>query len=392
MFLVGAITMIDTRIVKLIMVFLSYVLLLNVSVLNTAKFTDSVQLGRPDGTYHDIIIDNVVVAKGVRLDCDSTYKVIQKILDNYSRPFTMLDIGAALGYFSFRVAHDYDATCVMIEPSTADGLRLLELCKLNQKLDNIILLNTNLDLDQTVRLSECEHFDVILLLNVIHWFGAQWRDIFEAVLKLGDNFIIQTPPASDNWSVNHEKHAEINDYIIAKGGVVIGESLRENPNTGEKLSTPIYLISNHGCTIYERSLVRSHWYKEYDLNILRKYKIYSNWHFKSLKKIDASGENFVSWSKGINLITFKALGGIYPTEQQLLANIDNMKRLFSSDTAINNIILQGNQCKFIDCFDHFTNTAVNKNCAYFKNEIKELLKLSDFNAFLFKQYLEKINV
>ena len=91
----------------------------------------------------DVIVDNVVVQTGLS-DCQRYYNAIKPILDRYKRPITVLDLGAGQGYFSFRIAHDYDSTCVMVEDNN-DSYRLanqlLELCHLNSNLRNIVLLN-----------------------------------------------------------------------------------------------------------------------------------------------------------------------------------------------------------------------------------------------------------
>src|SRR5579872_5613963 len=126
--------------------------------------------------YQDVIINNVIVAHGSQ-ECAKRYDAIRPLLQKYNRPITVLDIGASQGYFSFRIAHEFDASCVMVEGNyygengekTADELE--KLCILNTNLRNIILLKKHISPDEFQILSECEHFDVVLVLNVIHHFG-----------------------------------------------------------------------------------------------------------------------------------------------------------------------------------------------------------------------------
>jgi hypothetical protein len=165
------------------------------------NFFDITKYGQEQ--YQDIIINNVVVKKasGNRRDNQLRYQIIKKVLDRYQRPFAMLDIGASQGYYSFRTAHDYDCVCVMIEGNNPAypkvGSQLLNLCKANTSLKNVILLNKQIFPQDLKRLSECESFDVVLALNIIHWFGANWKDVTDAILNMGDNIIIETPPQED---------------------------------------------------------------------------------------------------------------------------------------------------------------------------------------------------
>ena len=56
----------------------------------------------PKSSYQDIIIHNKVVKKGYGQDCLSRYESLKPILNQYKRPITVLDLGAAEGYFSHR--------------------------------------------------------------------------------------------------------------------------------------------------------------------------------------------------------------------------------------------------------------------------------------------------
>ena len=173
---------------------------------NPRTFIDITKYGHEQ--YQDIIINNEIIKKATRNRAESElrFRIIQDILDRYMRPFTMLDIGASQGYYSFRTAHNYDCVCVMIEGDNAHypkvGRQLLDLCKANTSLENIILLNKHITLPDLKRLSECESFDVVLALNIIHWFGDRWQQVADAVLAMGDKIIIETPPLENFATVN----------------------------------------------------------------------------------------------------------------------------------------------------------------------------------------------
>jgi tRNA1(Val) A37 N6-methylase TrmN6 len=73
-------------------------------------------------------------------ECASRYEPIKVVLEKYTRPFSVIDIGANIGYFSFRIAEDFPhATVIMVENKPD----LYALCMANN-LQNIIMLQTHL--------------------------------------------------------------------------------------------------------------------------------------------------------------------------------------------------------------------------------------------------------
>lgn len=181
--------------------------------------------------YQDIIINNMLLTHG-SYECASRYTIIKQFLaKNFNnRPFTVLDLGASEGYFSFKIAHDFKAFCVMIEGNysiacseeTAD--RLEELCIENTELKNIILLKTCIKPHELRVLNRHEHFDVVLALNFVHHFGSHWQEVAEAIISLGNYIILQTPA-----------HTEIEDFISARNGILLSREI--------KTKDPIYLLN-----------------------------------------------------------------------------------------------------------------------------------------------------
>jgi len=98
------------------------------------QFTDITSYGYEQ--YQDIIINNKIVKKASgKHNCPFRYELIKReLLDDYERPFTMLDLGASQGYYSLRAAYDYDSVCVMIEGNNGAykmiGTQLQEICEL----------------------------------------------------------------------------------------------------------------------------------------------------------------------------------------------------------------------------------------------------------------------
>ena len=200
------------------------------------NFLDVTQHGLEQ--YQDIIISNQVAqeASGKRRDCQKRYELIDSVLQQYNRPFTMLDIGAAQGYYSFRTAYDYpESVCVMIEGNNPAypmaGSQLLSLCRANN-LDNTIFLNKKIVPGDLQRLSECEHFDVVLAMNIIHWFPNNWRQVADAILNMGDNIIIETPPQEPVTTKESNRiRGEIVKYLQDNDAIVLGKIPRHTSNT-----------------------------------------------------------------------------------------------------------------------------------------------------------------
>lgn len=280
------------------------------------------------------ILDNIPPTNGQQPE--KRYEIIDQFLDQYKRPFTMLDLGAAQGYHSLLSAWKHpESVFVMVEGNNAAyrhmGDQLLTICKHNNKLNNIVHLNKQIIISDLVSLSECEHFDVILALNVIHWLGNNWRQAVDVICSLGDNIIIETPPA-----VESKKAEQIINYLINKGAELIAYVPRHHtPNS----KAPMFLVRNKSV----RKLARPTW-----LVNRQSYEVESDFYKKKFKKIDAGQEVVTDWIPGINLITFKMYNGAYPLVDTLKQQITLLKDEEHTDWNPNNFIVQGNSLKMID--------------------------------------------
>lgn len=181
--------------------------------------------------YQDIIINNEIISKGVGPDCSLRYDAISKVLSKYQGPIKVLDIGASNGYFSLRIAHDYNALCVMADVSD----RLCKICELNDQIPNIIYLKKALSLNDLSDLCQNEHFDVVLALNVVHHMEP-WKEILDVIFKLGDTVIIETPPSNDDRVKDTPSIPLIEDYLLNKsGGKVIAQIPRAAANNFDQI-------------------------------------------------------------------------------------------------------------------------------------------------------------
>ena len=119
-------------------------------------------------TYQDVLVHNQVLRQGSEI-CDVRFNLIKPILYTYKRPFTVLDIGAAEGYFSFKTAEEFpNSIVVALEGGSGRGYyqagleRLKVLTELNSHLNNFVCLQHRLTFDSLQALRKKEHFDVVV--------------------------------------------------------------------------------------------------------------------------------------------------------------------------------------------------------------------------------------
>lgn len=282
------------------------VLFLNITLTaNQYGYLDLQKLGQEQ--YQDIIINGKVVSTGVR-DCASRYEALKQVLDLYERPFTVLDIGASQGYFALRIAHDYPhATCVMIEGNYSKKWRiadqLQDICRLNTDYDNIIFLKKKISAADLQRLGECEHFDVVLCFNVIHHMKREWQKALSALFTLGDNIIIETPPANDRIARGNKVVAGIERELKRRNGIIIAKTPRHTSKTNGSM----FWFEQQ-----KHKLYRTDWHNALlttpiQLQISYQYKQVNN----------ALDQTMKDWYMGIKRITFNALSGSYPTKNMI---------------------------------------------------------------------------
>lgn len=263
----------------------------------------------------DILLHNKVIKKGSYPDCKSDYETIRTLLDRYTRPITVLEINPKEGYYSLRVAQDYDATCVMISDPDYNNNILQDICRQNTQLKNIILLSKNITLAELERLRKREHFDIVLVMNGLPNIElATPEEMINAIMQLGDHTIIQT----SNTSL---------PYYLEK-------SCAKNITLCRQNSYFLYM---------DRYSDRGLWQTESG-----RYLITSTFSEKTLTKRQRKP---IPWQKGIGLLTFKMFCGTHPTAQTLQRSISPLANIKSSDWAPHNMIVQGNNIILIDTDD-----------------------------------------
>lgn len=331
------------------------------------------------GNYQDIIINNKIISYGSR-DCESRYEAIKKVLNKYKRPITVLDIGASQGYFSFKIANDYKSCCVMIEGNyntqsgekTADQLE--DLCNQNTNLDNIIFLKKCITPDELVILSESEHFDVVLALNVIHHFGPNWKKVSDAILNMGDNIIIETPPANDKNAAGQSYIKHIEDYLKSQKHNVLGNFFRQ---TQPDVLDTMFLFEKN-----KKFMQRIHWENSLPESQYQNYYIESDFEKKVFHKKNLN--QIRDWAPGINLLTFKKLNGSFPEKKFIKEKLDKIDFSNHNDIKIWNVIIQGKNLIAIDNDDPKWNSSQTNH----EEDRQNLLNQFKKSKSLFEQYLD----
>ena len=316
-------------------------------------------LGLKKKAYQAVVVNNVS-SEGGRRDCFSRYGAVSNVFESYKRPITVLDLGASEGYFSFRLARKYkDSVFVMVE----EKKDLLNLCKLNKSLENVVLLNKRITIDELERLGECEHFDIVLGLNIVHWFEDKWKEALEAILELGDFIIIEVPPVGDKDAIGSKYFKEMNDYLLSIGKVIAKASRH---TTSLELYSNTYLIERKKDRIY-----RTYWTFPFRES---KYKIESDFEKKTFYKLLGSYfPDMVAsdWLPGINLLTFKKLNGVWPTRDMIEKSVVQLNDRWLGDMKIYNLIVQGKNIVPID----FDDPKDEKRFA--KEDVKKVLEVLD---------------
>src|SRR5579862_2823664 len=244
------------------------------------------------------------------------YDAIKQFLGNYQRPITILELGPAGHAYSFQIVQDFDATCVMISDDVSDALFARCVAELP---DRIVLLKRRLTLPEVVKLSECEHFDVVLVLNGLGFIWDEENEfhghkMLEKIIELGDHCFI----AFDARCVNIENHvASFLPGALATVGVVDQKT--------------IILHSKP-----KKRIWRTQWNKSSRLRY-NVYDIASSFTQKTLCK-----KQFMKttpWIQGINLVTFKMLNGVYPQKDQIIEGVEVWRGLKHNDIAMCNFVV-----------------------------------------------------
>ena len=144
--------------------------------------------------YQPHWVKGEIVKEGLR-GSEDRYKEISKFCNTYNRPFSVLDLGANFGYFSLRLAAEFDCHVTMIEKAKGITPELQNLCVKNEA-NNVTLLKHNASIESLKALSKVEKFDVILAMSVIHYFEDA-NEAIKILRSMCDHLLIELPVSED---------------------------------------------------------------------------------------------------------------------------------------------------------------------------------------------------
>lgn len=283
--------------------------------------------------YQDILINSKLYKKGVR-DCESRYNCIKKLIKIKKRRFTVLDIGANFGFYSFKIAQDFpNAFIVMIQPMGEHKI-LKNLCELNTKYnDRVMLLNCECTKDNMSKLSQCEHFDYIICNNVLHHF-SDWKSIYSSIKNMCKYLIIETPPPDDDQSCGQDKLLEIYNTVEEECNTTSEEKFARHTN--KHTYSKIYFYELSDTAVKKRSYYNN-------CTERGKYTHICHDDKREFKKKDNFGGSLETgeYIHGINLFTFCSLNGTYPTKEKILNKLrkENIRSAYKWDNSLKDLTI-----------------------------------------------------
>lgn len=290
--------------------------------------------------YQPHWVKGKIIKDGLRQSSDR-YEAIKKFCSSYNRPFSVLDIGANFGYFSFRLASDFDCHVTMVEKDPKCSKKLQELC-IENDLENVCLLKHKFSVESLKALARVERFDVILAMSVVHYFPDA-NEIMDIMKSMCDNLLVELPTEKD--AANPDVVKKI---VVPKNAVLLGEfpthinshrpfysmsgvkkkaELQDkyfgNPKP-PKIPMKIYSDFDNKYLVYEQQLKsRTEETHEKDSNDPI-YKILHNaWKRRRVKGRWTGLLTFAykEMIPGINLMTYMNMGGSYPLKETIVDDI-----------------------------------------------------------------------
>ena len=163
--------------------------------------------------YQDLWVNGKALEKGQRGCADRWNCIHGNLLSEYRRDFSLFDLGAATGYFSFRAREMGNCLPIMVEHEH-------EITTLGRDHRGVVLLHKKMSEQDITSISMCESFDVVLLLNVLHHFKDP-ATVLSACCNMADWVVVETPSPGDEGACGQDKILDVCDLV--KGTRVLGE-------------------------------------------------------------------------------------------------------------------------------------------------------------------------
>ncbi|SFD14329.1 DUF120 domain-containing protein [Streptomyces aidingensis] len=181
-------------------------------------------------SYQPVWRGGQAVAEGER-ECADRWEPIREVLAAVEQPFTVLDLGAAQGYFSARAAEEFGCRVSAIDSDRAVA----------QAASSLVTPYV-----RRVDASGLRHMarhDVVLALSVLHHFG-DWRAVLRQVRACRRWAVVEVPHPGERWlrsAAARHQLAAIHDAVAAVAERRLGEFERTGRD-GSRHMRPMYLL------------------------------------------------------------------------------------------------------------------------------------------------------
>lgn len=241
-----------------------------------------------------------------------------QIAQRYSRAITCVVIGDHSDKWTEQLAAQYKGVFVLVDGKP-------EFIKHKRKSPNVIHLSRKYNSKILRHLGESEHFDIGIVSNhqiplTIAYINSI-ATIAERVLVKIDSQDLQALPLL----------AQYNFFILGEDNLGAQYLMRYNPMNYQKRTT---------------------WYEDRTNNANVR-EIISTYDQKKLKKKYGYRPVESEWIPGINLVTFKMMGGSYPFSSVIVQEANRLLKVNHADLMPNNMIVQGKQLALIDFEDPY---------------------------------------
>jgi 2-polyprenyl-3-methyl-5-hydroxy-6-metoxy-1,4-benzoquinol methylase len=314
--------------------------------------------------YNDIRIKGETISSGYR-NSEKRYDEIFEFCKKFNRPISVLDLGAAEGYFTFRLSEDFSGVFIAVESNPER--KLLESCIKNND-HKVLFLDKQMNLKNLKNLKEVQHFDIVLALNIIHHFDEPFQDVLDTLVSLSSFCFIEHPNLLENESTKNYhrlKTEKLNlekfkPKLLKKNQSGLGNSINQ------KLERNMWLLENTQSKTIDRGWRgTSKYHEQFGPNT--EINIKSN--FDEISVDYGLREEKRNWIHGIDLRTFLENNGVYPTNEEIIHLIDTMNIDNAKDLGPHNLILNGKQLFPIDQNDKLDDVNT-------KEKLKAFLKQS----------------
>src|SRR3990167_4990541 len=262
------------------------------------------------------------------------YELIKPALERYKRRFSVLDLGAGINQptLGWMIANEFDAIVTVIEKD-------LYVQHLEQS-PRVIQIRHKMTAADLWRLNECEHFDVVLALNVLHWFeDDDWLLAAKAVCAMGDFVFVQLPALDEDRDglPGRTILPSLTQRILSRNPHHLGDTVqfpRHTPRPLLELRNGIKKLTRTSWTSHDNSANTD---------------VYSTDHALGAQMKDKT-KRYKDWIPGINLWNFCQLGGVWPSRDRIIELLKGHRdeHPIHGDIQPWNFVLDGEQLHLID--------------------------------------------